>query len=107
MIVYNNQQSLLNNMSDNVNAAKRSFYATLGTSIFKTSLSPKSISTVYWSVFVSKLLYACEIRHFHCEELDLYERHHRIIAKIFYIFPKTAPMHRVCQCLGGTRWSFI
>ena len=50
-------------VKDNVNRMKNAFFSTLGCSLRKTSLTPKALSKLYWSVAVPKLISGCEERY--------------------------------------------
>ena len=62
----------------------------IGTSLQKTSLSPLSLSKIYTSMCISRLLYGSEIRHISESELDLYEFHMKM-AKEIQCLPQNCP----------------
>ena len=88
-------------IKSNVNKFKFSLYSMLGCSIRKTSLTPKCISKLYWSVSIPKLLSGCEVRYFSGAELDEYEKVHRGIAKQVQLLPDRTPDH---VCLATMGW---
>jgi hypothetical protein len=91
ILTYNDQECILNNMCNNVSNMKKAFYSAIGCAISKSTLTPSSMSTIYWSVSISKLLYGCEIRYFPYEELELYEKQHRVMAKSILRLPINSP----------------
>ena len=66
---------------NNIGRCRRAFYSTLGTSLYKTQLSPISLAKVYTSVCISRLLYGADIRSFTDNEIEMYQQFHRGMAK--------------------------
>ena len=88
-------------MSDNVNDCKKSFYSAVGGPISKTLYSPSTLSKIYWTVSIPRLLKCSEVRYFHPKELTLYEKHHRMMAKHIQRLPETTPN---ASCLSSLGW---
>ena len=82
-----NPQTILGN----INAMKRSLYVLIGCSLRYSSLSPQTLSKLYWSVAIPRLVSGCEVRFFSPQELTEYEKCHRSVAKNIQCLPKNCP----------------
>ena len=56
---------------------KKSFYSLLGYSLQQSNFSAQTLSKLYWSVGIAKLLSGCEIRYFSNQELHIMETVHK------------------------------
>ena len=66
----------------------------------KSTLSPISLSKLYWSVCIPKLLSAGEVRCFANQELEEFEMFHKCIAKDIQNIPQNSPDPMVLASLG-------
>ena len=91
----------------NISNARRAFYCTIGTSLYKTQLSPLSLAKVYSSVCISRLLYGAEIRYFSDHEIVTYEQFHRDMAKDIQMLPKNTPNPVPLATLGWQKIIYL
>ena len=74
--------------TNNVNSMKFAFFSTLGCSTYKTNLSMATLSKLYKSVALPKLITGSEVRFICDREIAVYELAHRNIAKCIQQLPK-------------------
>ena len=98
--IYARGRMCITDIKKNISSCKRAFYSTLGQSLYKTNLSPLSLSKVYWSVAVPKLLGNAEARHFSSLELKEYESFHLKMAKDIQNLPCNSPNATALASLG-------
>ena len=84
----------------NIGKCRRAFYCTVGSSLYKTQLSPISLSKIFKSVGLSKLLYGAEIRHFSNVEINMYDQFQRNMARDIQRLPQNCPNPVVLATLG-------
>ena len=92
------------NIQGNINKIKYALYSLIGCSMRKTTLTPRAISNIYWSVAVPKLMSGCEVKYYCPNELKEYEKAHRAIAKDIQLLPDNAPDP---VCLAALGWHKI
>ena len=83
-----------------IQACKRSFYALVGTSLYKTSLSPNALSKLYWSVSIPKLLSGCEVKCYPNHEIKEYAKFHKVMARDIQNLPTNTPDPMVLPSMG-------
>ena len=90
----------LSAIKSKIQASKRAFYSLVGTSLYKTSLSPIALSKLYWSICIPKLLAGAEVRCFSRQEYDEYSTFHKTMAKDIQRLPEKSPDPMVLSSLG-------
>ena len=83
-----------------IDSCRGAFYAMIGCSLFNTSLSPISLSKIYWSVVIPKLLYGAEVKHYSVSELDEYEKFHRSMARGIQCLPVNTANPAIIATMG-------
>ena len=81
-------------------ASKRAFYSLVGTSLYKTCLSPIALSKLYWSICIPKLLAGAEVKCFSDQEIAEYSSFHKSMAKDIQRLPEKSPDPMVLSSLG-------
>ena len=88
-------------INDKIDACRRKFYALVGCSLYKTTLSPPALAKIFISVVISKLIYGAEVREFKNPEIVEYDKFHKHIAKSIQCLPSHAPN---CTSLANLGW---
>ncbi len=83
-----------------INSCKRAFYGTICQSMHKSSMSPLSLSKIYWSVCIAKLLSNAEVNCYSSKELTEFENFHMQMAKDMQLLPCCTPNVSVLANLG-------
>ena len=91
---------------NNIGRCRRAFYCTLGSSLYKTQLSPISLSKIFISVSIAKLLYGAEIRYYSGTEIEMYEQFQRNMARDIQMLPQNCPNPAVLATLGWKSISY-
>ena len=83
-----------------IQACRRAFFSLVGTSLYKSCLSPIALSKLYWSICVPKLLSGAEVRCFSTQEYDEYNSFHKTMARNIQRLPEKAPDPMVLASVG-------
>ena len=59
--IYNTKAVSNQYVSERIDACRRKFYALVGCNLYKTTLSPPTLSKIFISVVISKLVYGSEV----------------------------------------------
>jgi hypothetical protein len=73
-----------------VDACNKPGYAIMSLGSKSAPMTPKSASTLYWSVCVPKLTYGCEVMNIPCEAMTIAESFHAKMAKVIQGLPDQA-----------------
>ena len=84
----------------NIDKAKSALYSLVGCSLYKTALSPCSLTKLYWSVSVPKMTSCAEVRYFSDQEIKEYEKTHRQMAKDIQNLPANVSNTAAVSLLG-------
>ena len=96
----------MDDIKSNIASSKRALYSVIGGSIHRCGLSPLTMSKVYWSVSIPKLLAGAEVKQFSDTELAEYEKFHCQMAKDIQNIPQTAPNISALATLGWLPLSY-
>lgn len=90
----------MNEILDSIGRAKRALFGTIGSGLSSCILSPASISKVYHSVSLPKMITGAEVRYFSKNELDAYDSCHIEVAKRIQNLPTNCPNIAALSSLG-------
>ena len=85
---------------ERIASSKRSFYSMVGCSTSTTSLSPMSMSKLYWTVCVAMYLYGAEVRCFSKKEIQLFSNFHKCMCRDIQCLPENTPEDAILGSLG-------
>ena len=95
--------SNMKEVTEKINKMKACVYSLVGTSLSYSSLSPKALSKLYWSVGIHQLITGCEVRFFNHQELSALEKAHRGMVKSIQCLPDNTPDPMCLAMLGWLR----